>query len=106
MVMIAGKTLTKGIRGVFHGRVSFGRATLEAFRRGRAAVQSRRERAMLDELASKPARLRREFESLSPSDLLKHFRERARPSFLPGFELSDSTASLQPDLFPDETAQL
>ena len=91
---------------MFHGRVTFGRATLEAFRRGRAAAQSRRERAMLDELASQPARLRTEFESLSPSDLLKHFRQRIRPSFLPGFQVIDSTASLQPDLFPDETPRL
>ena len=37
---------------MFQGRVSFGRATLEAFRRGRAAIQSSRERGMLDELAA------------------------------------------------------
>jgi hypothetical protein len=97
--------LSKGIRSVLRGRISFGRATLEAFRRGRAAVQSRRERAMLDELAQ-PARLRQEFQNLSPADLLLHFRSRARPSFLPGFQMADSTASLQRDLWPDETEQL
>jgi hypothetical protein len=61
---------------------------------------------MLAELASQAARLRPEFQSLSSSDLLKHFRERVTPSFLPGFELSNSTAARQRDLFPDETERL
>ncbi|MGH9928973.1 MAG: alginate lyase family protein [Pyrinomonadaceae bacterium] len=98
--------LTKGIRSVLGGRISFGRAAREAFRRGRVAVQSRRERAMLDDLASQPARLRPEFQELSASDLLTHFRERSTPSFLPGFQQADSTASRQRDLFPDETERL
>ena len=38
--------------------------------------------------------------------LLKHFRERAAPSFLPGFELPDSTSARQRNLFPDETQRL
>ena len=91
---------------MFQGRVGFGQATLEAFRRGRAAVQSRRERAMIDELAAQPARLRPEFLSLSSADLLKHFRSRVRPSFFPGFQLSESTASRQGDFFPVETEEL
>ena len=98
--------LTKGIRSVLRGQLSFGRATREAFRRGRAAVQSRRERATLEELASQPARLLPKFQRLSSSDLLRHFRERATPSFLPGFELAESTISLQRDLFPAETERL
>lgn len=103
---MASKTLTKSIRSLLRGQVSFGQATLEAFRRGRAAVQSRRERAMLDELAVQPARLRSEFLSLSSSDLLKHFRSRVRPSFFPGLELAEWTASQQRDLFSDETERL
>src|SRR5258705_13937895 len=106
IVTMAGKTLTKSIRSLLRGQVSFGQATQEAFRRGRAAVQSRRERAMLDELAAQPARLRPEFLSLSSADLLKHFRSRVHPSFLPGFELAESTAARQRDLFPDETERL
>ena len=98
--------LTKGIRSVFSGRLSFAQATREAFRRGRAVVQGRRERAMLDELASQSARLRPEFQNLSSSDLLKHFRERSTPSFLPGFQQADATASGQRDLFPAETNRL
>ena len=103
---MAGKTLTKSIRSLLRGQVSFGQATLEAFRRGRAAVQSRRERAMLNELAAQPARIRPEFLSLSSSDLLKHFRSRVRPSFFPGFEFAESTTSRQRDLFLDETERL
>jgi hypothetical protein len=61
---------------------------------------------MLDELDSQPAHLRPEFASLSSSDLPKHFRERAVPSFLPGFEQADSTAARQRDIFPDETKRL
>ena len=61
---------------------------------------------MLDELASQRPRLRREFQRYSPSDFLKHFRERPRPSFLPGFQLANSTASLQRDFSPDETVRL
>jgi hypothetical protein len=61
---------------------------------------------MLDQLGSQPAQLRPEFESLSSSDLLNHFRERGTPSFLPGFEVACSTAALQRDLFPDETKRL
>ena len=98
--------MTNGVRSVLGGRISLTQATLEAFRRGRAKIRSRRERALLDELPSQPVRLRPEFLSLSSSDLLKHFRSRVRPSFLPGFELAQSTASRQRDLFPDETERL
>jgi hypothetical protein len=96
---------TKGIRSVLGGQIGFGQATREAFRRGRAAVRSRRERAMLDEFAAQSARLRPEFQ-LTGFDLLKHFRERNTPSFLPGFETANSTAALEPDLFPHETKHL
>jgi hypothetical protein len=60
---------------------------------------------MLDELSSQGARLRAEFQ-LSPLDLLKHFRERSTPSFLPGFEPENYTPALHRDLFPRETEQL
>ena len=106
IVTMASKTLTKSIRSLLRGQVSFGQATLEAFRRGRTKIKSSRERAMLDELAAQPARLQSEFLSLSSADLLKHFRSRVRPSFFPGLELAESTASRQRDLFPDETERL
>ncbi len=91
---------------MLRGRISFASATREAFRRGRAAVRSRRERSMLDELAAQPARLGPEFQNLSATDLLRHFHERTAPSFFPGFEHSIVTAQRHQDLFPDETGQL
>ena len=91
---------------MLHGRISFARATREAFRRGRAAVSRRRERGMLDELAAQPARLRPEFQRLSSSDLLTHFRKRSTPAFFPGVETSAFTAGRQRNLFPEETERL
>jgi hypothetical protein len=91
---------------VLHGRISFAGATREAFRRGRAAVSRRRERGMLDELAAQPARLRPEYQHLSSSDLLTHFRKRSTPAFFLGFETSAFTASRQLNLFPEETERL
>jgi hypothetical protein len=98
--------LSKGLRGVLGGRISFTQATHEAFRRGRAAVSRRRERERLGELAAQSARLRAEFQSLSSSDLLKHFRERESPAFFLGFEASVFTTQRQRDLFPEETEWL
>jgi hypothetical protein len=103
---MASKTLTKGLRSLLGRRIGFGRATLEAFRRGRVTVSHRRERAMLAELASQPARMRAEFQNLSPADLLSHFRKRSKPAFLPGFELAETTVVRQRDLFADETERL
>jgi hypothetical protein len=91
---------------VLDGRISFAGATREAFRRGRAAVSRRRERGMLDELAAQPARLRPEYQRLSSSDLLTHFRKRSTPAFFLGFETSAFTASRQLNLFPEETERL
>jgi hypothetical protein len=91
---------------VLHGRISFAGATREAFRRGRGAVSRRRERGMLDELAAQPARLRPEYQHLSSSDLLTHFRKRSTPAFFLGFETSAFTASRQLNLFPEETERL
>ncbi len=82
--------LTSGVRNVVGGRVSFIRAMREAFRRGRTVVKSRRERALLADLAAQPARLLPEFQKLSLSDLLKHFRARNTPRFPPDFEIAAS----------------
>lgn len=100
------QSLSKGINSILGGRLSFAQATREAFRRGRVAVQSRRERAMLDQLASRAARLLPEFQNISSSDLLNHFRERSSPSFLAGFQQPNSTASRLRELCPEETKQL
>jgi Heparinase II/III-like protein/Heparinase II/III N-terminus len=70
----------------------------EGWWRGRVAVERRRERAELAELAARPVRLLPEFQKLSSSDLLKHFRTRDSPRFLPGFAVPPS-AQLQ-NAFP------
>jgi hypothetical protein len=94
------------VASLIRGRINFGSATREAFRRGRAAVRSRRERATLAQLATAPVQLLAEFQNLSPSELLDHFRNRTAPSFLPGFEQPQPTATAQQALFPDDTAKL
>jgi hypothetical protein len=99
-------TFTSGVASLVRGRINFGSATREAFRRGRAAVRSRRERATIAQLATTPVQLRAEFQSLAPSELLDHFRNRTVPSFLPGFQQPQSTATAQQDLFPDDAEKL
>lgn len=96
--------MKRALRGEVNARV----VAREALRRSRVALQQRRERAMLDELAARPARLRAEFARLTATELLAHFRQRPAPQFLPGFNALtlDATASLQRELFPVETEEL
>jgi Heparinase II/III-like protein/Heparinase II/III N-terminus len=80
---------------------------LEAARRSRARLRRRRERAMLDDLNERRARLSAEYARMPVSELLKHFRSRTDPKFLPGFAApASSLASWQRDLFPVETTRL
>ena len=95
-----------GVRSVLRGEISAGVAAREYLRRGRVALVRRRERASLDELRSKTAHLLPQFQNLSPAELLKHFRERNKPSFLPGFANPIATGQLQRKLFPKETQTL
>jgi hypothetical protein len=99
--------VVRKIRRALRGDVEARALALEAFRRSRAARERRRERAELENLAARPARLTAEFARLSPSELLDHFRNRLNPKFLPGSgALSLETGNLQRSLFPFETAQL
>ena len=93
-------------RRVLRGEVSPRLAALEAARRIRRLNQRRRERALLAELDQQPARLREEFGRVRASQLLDHFRSRAKPKFLPGFQDVTRSAELQRKLFPQPTAQL
>ena len=96
----------KGFRRLLNGEISVRVAARELVRRRRAISERRREREMLDELRSQPAQFRPEFQSLSATGLLKHFRNRTAPSFLPGFANPDSTSRLQRKLFPEESQRL
>jgi hypothetical protein len=102
----AGSTIAKGVRGVLGGNISLAQAVREGFRRGRAKATSRRERSLLAELASQPAELVPEFQELSPSDLLKHFRTRTTPHFLPGFAIASAVAAEAQNHYPDETRRV
>ncbi|MBA3765893.1 MAG: alginate lyase family protein [Acidobacteria bacterium] len=101
-------SLLPKIRRALRGEVDASTVALEALRRGRVSLRQRRERAMLDQLNRRPARLCPEYARLSPTELLEHFRRRAMPKFLPGLDVSNlkETARLQRELFPVETKQL
>src|SRR5215210_4374536 len=90
-------SLIPKIRRALRGEVDARTVAFETLRRGRAALRQRRERTSLERLAHESARLRPEYARLSSSELLVHFRRRAAPRFLPGFQASDRerVASLQ-----------
>jgi hypothetical protein len=95
------------IKRMLRGEVSLRTAVLEAWRRTRAALERRRERAALAQFEGQPARLGPEFSLLPAVELLAHFRSRSTPEFFPGFAAgAQQTAVLQQDLFPDETNEL
>lgn len=98
--------LSNGFRRVLRGEISARVATRELLRHGQVVINRRRERRMLSELGSQPAQLLPAFQSRSSSELLKHFRERSAPAFLPGFDHPSSTIDLQQQVFPEETRQL
>ncbi|MBV9210438.1 MAG: hypothetical protein JOZ52_07405, partial [Acidobacteria bacterium] len=99
-------SLLSKLRRALRGEVDARTVALEAWRRSRVKVTQRRERALLDKLKEQPARLRQEFEQLSPSELLQHFRHRSSPKFFRGFGAFEKSAELQKSHFPSETAQL
>ncbi len=101
-------SLVRKMKRALRGEVDARAIARETLRRSRAALQRRRERARLDELDARPARLHAEFARLSTLELLAHFRSRSAPKFLPGFAAGalGETARLQHSLFPIETEQL
>lgn len=100
-------TLVSKLRRVLRGDVKVNTVAREVLRRSRVALQQRHERASLNQLDKRRARLNRDFAKLSTSALLSHFRERSTPKFLPGFDAhSIEVAEMQRSVFPVETAQL
>jgi Heparinase II/III N-terminus/Heparinase II/III-like protein len=94
------------IKRLLRGDVNAGTATLEALRRARVRLGQRSEYTKLAKLNRQPARLTSEFIKLSAADLLAHFRTRKSPRFFAGFQELETTAAMQQQLFPDETARL
>ncbi len=76
------------LRRVFRGEVKVSTVAREALRRSRVVLLHRQERAALDQLDKRPARLRRDFSRLPTSALLDHFRTRTTPKFFTGFDSS------------------
>jgi len=91
---------------MLRGEVSARTAALEATRRMRQLSTQRRERASLVQMDQQPARLREEFARIRASDLLAHFRSRAKPKFFPGFDDLKKTGTLQQQRYPNEAARL
>jgi uncharacterized heparinase superfamily protein len=78
-------SLVPRIRRALRGEVDAGTIAREAVRRTRAAYRQRRERAALDQLNTRPARLLPQYAGLTKAGLLTHFRERTTPRFFRGF---------------------
>jgi heparinase II/III-like protein len=93
-------------RRVLRGEVNARTAALEAMRRVSVRNAQRKEQSQLTQLNQRPARLRDEFARIRAADLLAHFHSRTRPKFFPGFQDLPTTARLQREIFPEETAQL
>ncbi|HSQ23184.1 MAG TPA: alginate lyase family protein [Pyrinomonadaceae bacterium] len=91
---------------ILRGDVNARTAALEAMRRVGVKNARRKEQAQLAELNQQPARLREEFARIRAADLLAHFHSRTRPKFFPGFQDLATTARLQTQIFPEETARL
>lgn len=73
------------IRRALRGEVDATTIAREAIRRTRASFRQRRERAELDDLNTRPARLLPRYAKLSPGELVAHFRDRASARFFRGF---------------------
>ncbi len=94
------------IKRAIRGEVTLTTIALEALRRSRVSLQSRKERASLDQ--HEPLSLTPAFARMSTDDLLNHFvgaALRGRPSFFAGFT-ENATAELQRNLFPGQTSEL
>ncbi len=88
-------SLIRKIKRAVRGEVAAKTLVLESVRRSRVAIAARRERASLKEGRSETARLHSQFSNIAPVELLKHFRERTTPFFLPGFSSEANKNSQQ-----------
>lgn len=95
--------LSNRIKKSLRGGVSLKTLVSEAFRRQRAAVNARRERALVEKINDSPARLKNDFARLSGEELSDHFRTRKTPSLLP--DLTE-IVEIQTAYFAEETENL
>src|SRR5258705_11984265 len=94
------------IHRAFRGEIGPKALALELLRRGRASLRRQHERAHLDHSKNQAARLSSQFDRLTLTDLLAHFKQRTQPQFFNGPSAPGSLAKLQRELFPAETTTL
>lgn len=99
-------SLIPRLRRALRGEVDAVTLAREAIRRSRAAIARDRERTRLELLDKAPARLLPSFRSMEGKELLEHFRHRAQPAFLPGFDTVDKNDEDLTELFREETKRL
>lgn len=92
------------IKTIFRGDLPLADLPSEAIRRQKAANRRKIERRDHERINNSLARFAAEFGSLTPAELLTHFRGRS-VSFFAAANLK-KLSNLQTELFPDETAQL
>lgn len=93
------------IRRAVRGDVKFTTLAREVLRRRRAAVEQRKERAIVANNTNEPTLLWPPYAQMSAAELLDHFRSDRDGKFLKGFHFRGN-AELHRRLFPSETEQL
>lgn len=99
-------SLIPRLRRALRGEVDAVTVAREVIRRSRARIARDRERARLELLDKAPAPLLPSFSSMEGKALLEHFRHRAQPSFLPGFNAAFNKPDEALELLREETKQL
>jgi Heparinase II/III N-terminus/Heparinase II/III-like protein len=92
------------LKRAVRGEVKPKTAALEVLRRGRVSFSSWRDLSSLNQFGTRSARFHGPFGQMDAKQLLAHFRSRAQPRFFPGF--TETTATIQQEIFPEETAEL
>jgi len=91
---------------MLRGDISVNTAAREYMRRLQTAKALERERRTVDDLARTPAQLVPEYQQLSASDLLEHFRSANRAKFFAGFEHSSASANLVQTTFRPQADEI
>lgn len=95
----------KKIKRAVRGDVKFTTLAREVLRRRRAAVEQRKERAIVAGNRDEPALLWPPYSKMSADELLRYFRGDREGKFLRGFQRQADTA-VHRELFPTETDEL
>ncbi len=97
-------SLVNKFKRAARGKIKPTTAALEVIRRSRVSLQSWNERASFHKV-EKSAPMLRAYSRMKPDDLLTHYQLETTARFFNGF-CNASTAKVQQQLFPDQTAEL